>query len=99
MLTFNFIARGTSKHKLLFETAKTFKWELLAPVFPRLVLIVFTMCQPLLLNRFVNYLSEPKGPENTNIGYGLIAAYGFVYLGLAVSCQFKFKNLMLIRIP
>jgi ATP-binding cassette subfamily C (CFTR/MRP) protein 1 len=54
-------------------------------VFPRLVLIVFTMCQPLLLNRFVNYLSEPNGPENTNIGYGLIAAYGFVYLGLAVS--------------
>jgi Na+/proline symporter len=80
------VAGGTSKHRLLFETAKTFKWELLAPVFPRLVLIVFTMCQPLLLNRFISYLSEPKGPESANVGYGLIAAYGVVYLGLAVSC-------------
>ena len=43
------------------------------------------MCQPLLLNRFVNYLSASKETETANIGYLLIAAHGIVYLGLAVS--------------
>ncbi|KAE9374191.1 canalicular multispecific organic anion transporter 1 [Stipitochalara longipes BDJ] len=79
---------GPSKHRLLFETAITFKWELLAPVLPRLVLIAFTMCQPLLLNRFVGYLSALTGSETANVGYGLIAAYGVVYLGLAISAAF-----------
>ena len=80
------------------ETAKTFKWELLAPVFPRLVLIAFTMCQPLLLNRFINYLSGTQGSESANIGYGLVAAYGVVYLGLAVSCSIQLNIHMLTRI-
>jgi hypothetical protein len=84
---FDSIVRGTGKHRLLFETANTFKWELLAPVLPRLIQIAFTFCQPLLLNRFVNYLSGSNGPESTDIGYGLIAAYGLVYLGLTVSCS------------
>lgn len=52
---------------------------------PRLVMLVLTLCQPLLLNRFVNYLSQSVRSESIAIGYGLIAAYGFVYLGIAVS--------------
>lgn len=79
------LARGTSKYRLLFETAKTFKLELFAPVLPRIILVVFTFCQPLLLNRFINYLAKPEELESANIGYGLVAAYGIVYLGLAVS--------------
>jgi ATP-binding cassette subfamily C (CFTR/MRP) protein 1 len=78
------IATKRGKHRLLFEMADTFKWQLFAPVFPRIVRIAFTFCQPLLLNRFISYLAESEGPESANIGYGLIAAYGIVYLGLAV---------------
>ena len=81
---FDVTARRTGKHRLLLEMANTFKWQLFAPVTPRIFLIVFTFCQPLLLNRFISYLAEPERPESTNIGYGLIAAYGIVYLGLAV---------------
>lgn len=73
--------------------ANTFKWQLFAPIIPRIVLIVFTFCQPLLLNRFISYLAEPEGPESANIGYGLIAAYGIVYLGLAV--RFSLMPLLL----
>lgn len=81
---FNVVARRTGKHRLLSETANAFKWQLLAPILPRIVLIAFTFCQPLLLNRFITYLANPGGSESANIGYGLVAAYGIVYLGLAV---------------
>lgn len=75
----------------MLETSKAFTWELLAPVFPRLVQVALTMCQPLLLNRFIDYLAAPK--ESQNIGYGLIGAYGVVYLGLAVRFNFRPTNL------
>jgi hypothetical protein len=79
------LAGRTGKHRLLFETASAIKWQLSAPIIPRVVLIAFSFCQPLLLNRFISYLAEPEGPESANIGYGLTATYGIVYLGLAVS--------------
>ena len=63
---------------------KLLKWPLLVPVFPRLALITFTFCQPLLLKRLLNYLSDPIERQNANIGYGLIGAYGAVYFGMAV---------------
>ena len=78
-------AVGTSKHRLMFEVGRTFLWALLAPIIPKIVLIGFTFCQPVLLSRFVRFLQEKEHPESINIGYGLIAAYGFAYLGLAVS--------------
>ena len=70
--------------KLLFAVAKALKGPLLAPIPARLALIGFTISQPLLVNRLLNYLSEPKTPENINVGYGIIAAYGVVYIGIAV---------------
>ena len=78
------VTARSGKHRLLLEMANTFKRQLFAPIIPRIVLIGFTFCQPLLLNRFISYLAEPEGPESASIGYGLIAAYGIVYLGLAV---------------
>ena len=54
------------------------------PIPARLALIGFTFSQPLLVNRLLKYLSEPKTPENINVVYGIIAAYGVVYIGLAV---------------
>jgi len=91
------VAGRTSRHRLLFKTANTFKWELVAPVFPRVVLIAFTMSQPLLLNKFVGFLSEAPGQDTAYVGYGLIVAYGIVYLGLAVSHPLNPIILGLIR--
>jgi ATP-binding cassette subfamily C (CFTR/MRP) protein 1 len=54
-------------------------------VIPRISLIAFTLCQPLLLNKFINFLEDPDGQEGVNIGYGLIGAYGTIYLGISVS--------------
>jgi hypothetical protein len=53
------------------------------PVVPRVSLLAFTLCQPLLLKRLLGFLTSPK--QDKNIGYGLIGAYGVVYLGIAVS--------------
>jgi ATP-binding cassette subfamily C (CFTR/MRP) protein 1 len=53
---------------------------------PRLILVAFTICQPLLISRFLSYLKDPSEP--VNIGYGLIGAYGLVYTGMAISSGF-----------
>jgi len=64
------------------------KWRILEPIIPRLVLLAFTFCQPLLVNRFLDYLQDPVEIKDANIGYGLIGAYGLVYFGMAVSAPF-----------
>lgn len=59
------------------------KWPILVPIIPRLALLAFTFCQPLLLRRLLDYLNNSDA-ETENIGYGLIGAYFVVYAGLAV---------------
>lgn len=76
----------------MFAVAKALRMPLLAPVPARLALIAFTFAQPLLVNRLLNYIKEPKTPETMNIGYGLIAAYGIVYIGIAVSASLSKKG-------
>ena len=69
---------------------KLYWWQMLTPILPRLALIGFTFCQPLLLNRYLNFLQNKD--ESINIGYGLLGAYGVVYLGIAVSHSIKRIN-------
>lgn len=64
----------------------TLKWPLLGVVFPRLLQLAFIICQPLVLNRFLEFLEQQD--ESINHGYGLIGAYGLVYLGIALSGAF-----------
>lgn len=71
---------------------KTLKWQLLAPVPGRLSLVAFTLIQPLLVNRFLSYLEEPENKNSANYGYGLIFAYGLVYIGMAVGPPFTFPD-------
>lgn len=80
-----FAAPRAGKRKLLFVILKTLRWPILVPVIPRLILIGFTLCQPLLVNRFLDYLQDSERGQDANIGYGLIGAYGLVYFGMAVS--------------
>lgn len=53
------------------------------PVLARLCMTAFTYTQPLLLERVIDYVNDPKSSDD--IGYGLIGAYSIVYTGLAVS--------------
>lgn len=76
-------APHATKHKLILCCLKTLKWPLLGIVGPRLCLLAFTICQPLLLNRLLAFLQNPD--EDISIGYGLIGAYALVYLGIAIS--------------
>ncbi|KAH8821942.1 ABC transporter-like protein [Xylogone sp. PMI_703] len=76
----------SGEYRLIITLIKLFKWQIMAPVLPRLYLIGFTFCQPLLLNRYLNFLGKPT--ESLTVGYGLFGAYGIVYFGFAVSTGF-----------
>ncbi|KAM5387652.1 hypothetical protein ACJA88_000912 [Fusarium oxysporum] len=71
------------KHRLISCCVMTLRWSIIAVVLPRLALLDFTICQPLILNRLLVFLDDTSQP--INIGYGIIAAYGLVYSGIALS--------------
>lgn len=71
------------KQRLIRCCVITLGWSLVAVVIPRLVLLAFTICQPLVLNRFLLFLDDRDQP--VTIGYGLIGAYGLIYIGIALS--------------
>ncbi|KAH8884731.1 multidrug resistance-like protein [Thozetella sp. PMI_491] len=79
------------KHRLIRVCLSTLKWPILSVVVPRLFLVVFTILQPLLLNSLLDFLQEADAPAR--IGYGLIGAYGLVYLGISLSASFySYRN-------
>lgn len=79
----------------------TLKWSVLLAVFPRLVMIALTVCQPLLLNELLDYLGQSSEAISEDIGYGLIGAYALVYIGMAISTGFywyhHYRVLTMIR--
>ncbi|KAF7524216.1 hypothetical protein PCG10_005908 [Penicillium crustosum] len=58
---------------------------ILLPVAPRIALIGFTLCQPLLIEAVLNSLEEPQTYLTTNKGYGLIGATILVYIGMPLA--------------
>ncbi|KAH8700509.1 putative multidrug resistance protein [Talaromyces proteolyticus] len=87
------------KRRLLYTLLVALRWELLSPVIPRLILIAFTIGQPLCLRRLLVYLQGDK--DDVNIGYGMIGAYALIYFGIAISSGFYwstwFRTLALMR--
>ncbi|KAI0476031.1 ABC multidrug transporter [Xylariaceae sp. FL0804] len=77
-----------SRYGLLGVLARTLATDLLLPVPARLAQIGFKLCQPLFINRLLQTLSEPVGPESASIGYGFIGASALIYLGIAISTAF-----------
>ncbi|RLL96888.1 hypothetical protein CFD26_106852 [Aspergillus turcosus] len=93
--------KQTRPYALLLTTAVALKWPLLSPVLPRIALIGFKYCQPLLLASVVNYVQLPDTDRDRNVGYGLIGATAIVYIGIAVSTglyNFKvYRSTVMIR--
>jgi ATP-binding cassette subfamily C (CFTR/MRP) protein 1 len=76
------------KHGLANALAKVLAVPFLLPVGPRIALIAFQMCQPLLINSVLDYLQQPQEESSQNVGYGLIGATILIYIGIATSQAF-----------
>jgi ATP-binding cassette subfamily C (CFTR/MRP) protein 1 len=91
----------TKKYAAMLNTAKTLKWQMLAVIPPRIALLVFTVCQPILIQELLSYLSAPEVPASNSIGYGLIGAYALVYTGSAIATgfywHFQYRFLTMVR--
>jgi hypothetical protein len=74
------------KFGLVKVLTRTLVVPLIIPIVPRLALLGFTLCQPLFMERLLNYLSQPT--LDSNVGYGFIGATFFIYSGMAVSTAF-----------
>lgn len=71
------------KYGLVKTLIRTLSGPLLLPVIPRLALLAFTFCQPLFIEKMLDYLSSSE--LNANVGYGLIGASVLIYSGIAIS--------------
>jgi hypothetical protein len=74
-----------ASHSLLWVYTVHYRWYLAAAIIPRLALTGFRFAQPFLVKTAVGFVSAPDGSNSANEGYGLIAAYAIVYIGIAVS--------------
>ncbi|PYH94822.1 putative ABC multidrug transporter [Aspergillus ellipticus CBS 707.79] len=71
------------KFGLMKALIHTLKGPLLLPIPPRLALLAFTFCQPLFIEKLLDYLSRAQ--LDANVGYGFIGASLLIYLGIAIS--------------
>ncbi|KAF2734747.1 putative multidrug resistance protein [Polyplosphaeria fusca] len=76
-------AAKTANPSLTRVVVRLLRWPLIIPFFPRLALLGFTFCQPLMIRRLLEFLQ--KRSESSNTGHGLIGAYAVVYFGMSVS--------------
>lgn len=58
---------------------------LAAAIVPRAIVIFLRFMQPLLIRQVAAWVSRPLTEFTTNEGWGLTAAAGLIYAGLAVS--------------
>ncbi|KAF2223913.1 P-loop containing nucleoside triphosphate hydrolase protein [Elsinoe ampelina] len=92
-------AKGRQIH-LISAIISLLRWPIVLAVLPRIALLGLTLCQPLLLRRLLSYLQAGALNRDANTGYGLIGAYGVVYVGIALVSalywhrQFRFLTMM-----
>lgn len=73
------------KYDLVLSLFRCLMWPLLIQITPRIVLIALKFSQPFLVQRVTEYVGSESAATDDDIGFGLIGAYGLVYIGLAVS--------------
>lgn len=77
---------GTSTWQLISWVAKMLPWTVVLPIFPRLLLLAFTVAQPFFVQRLLRFLSSDETDPYTSSG--LVAVAVFIYSGIAVSTAF-----------
>ncbi|KAF6838319.1 hypothetical protein CMUS01_04702 [Colletotrichum musicola] len=85
-------ASKEGNHALLGTVFSVLKWPILAPIPAYLIIVGLQLAQPFLISNIMAYLATPvdHSEDQRNIGYGLIGAYGLVYLCIAAvtaGCQ------------
>ncbi|CAI7570859.1 unnamed protein product [Penicillium viridicatum] len=73
------------QNSLLWTFVSHYKWAFLEGVLPRLAYTGFCFAQPFLVERVLDFMTEPEHVNSANYAYGLIGAYAIVYLGIAIS--------------
>ncbi|RBA08624.1 hypothetical protein FPRO05_06904 [Fusarium proliferatum] len=79
--------KATSKSKkpsLFLTTVTVLKWELLGIIPPRVGMIALSISQPFLVSNALRFLTMPESDSTMNLGYGLIGAFAFVFIGSAL---------------
>ncbi|RFN49501.1 canalicular multispecific organic anion transporter 2 [Fusarium flagelliforme] len=78
-------AISNSKKPSLFKTTvSVLRWELLGIIPPRIGMIALSISQPFLVSNALRFLTMPDSESTTNLGYGLIGAFAFVFIGSAI---------------
>ena len=62
---------------------------MLLMIFPRLSLIGFNYAQPFLITSLLDLIGRPDDANTQYEMYGLIGAAALIYLGIAVSLDFR----------
>ncbi|KEQ80625.1 putative multidrug resistance protein [Aureobasidium pullulans EXF-150] len=90
-----------SRWMLPLASFSCFRSEVLLVIPARLFLIGFNYAQPFLFARAIKLLADPTNVMTENYGYGLIAATGIIYVGIALATvryqQSMFKTLTMFR--
>lgn len=71
---------------LIWATFKVLKWNMLVIAIPRSIAIGLTVLQPFLIASILRFLSSPE--VETAVGYGLVGAFGIIYMASAVSLTY-----------
>lgn len=71
---------------------KHYKWEFLGGILPRMACTGFSFTQPFLVQRVLDFMTEHEHVNSANYARGLVAAYGIVYVGIAVCFINPFLN-------
>lgn len=73
------------QNNLVQRTIRCVLPSFLLPVIPRVILLGFTLAQPLFIRTAIEHIDTPLTERDPNHGYGLMAAAGLVFGGVAVS--------------
>jgi ATP-binding cassette, subfamily C (CFTR/MRP), member 1 len=77
--------KSPSAYSFIIASFFCFRWQVLRTMPARLAITGFTYSQTFLINAAISYLETPAPLRNINHAYGLIAATGLIYFGIAVS--------------
>lgn len=73
----------TRKYSLVVACFRAYSSAFFSAVLPRLCLTGFTFAQPFMINTLTEWIQDKDAPDSS--GKGMIGAYGFIYLGMAVN--------------